>query len=374
MPSMSNVLGLVFANMHDTTLGELTKTRTMGSVLFGGRYRLIDFTLSNMVNSGVSEVGVITKSNYQSLLDHLGSGREWDLARKKGGLHILPPFGNTDTGIYRGRLEALSGAMSFIKHSPAEYVLMSDCDIVANMDYRPMLKYHIQKNADITMICNKSIYSMEQTRFSTVVAADEDGRIYDVLLNPEISGACTLSLNMFIVKKDFLIHIVSQAASRSQFSFERDVLQALVKDLNIYAFKYDDYFSRIDSMTSFYKANIALLDIESRNKLFLPDSPIYTKIRDNPPCKYGINANVKNSLVADGCIIEGEVENSVIFRGVKVGKGATIKNSIIMQDSVIGKESQVNYIIADKNVTIGNYRVLTGSQVYPLFAGKGATL
>ncbi|MFA5659089.1 MAG: glucose-1-phosphate adenylyltransferase subunit GlgD [Oscillospiraceae bacterium] len=374
MPTMSNVLGLLFANMHDTIISEMTKTRTMGSVLFGGRYRLIDFPLSNMVNSGISEVGVITKSNYQSLLDHLGSGREWDLSRKKGGLYILPPFGNTDTGIYRGRLEALFGAMSFIKNSPAEYVLMSDCDIVANIDYRPILKQHIETNADITVVCSKSIYSMEQTRFSTVVAADKNKRIYDVLLNPEISGACTVSLNMFIVKKDFLIQIVSQAASRSQFSFERDVLQALVRDININAYLYDGYFSRIDSMSSYYKANINLLDSESRKKLFSSDAPIYTKIRDNPPCKYGISASVKNSFVADGCVIEGEIENSIIFRGVKVGKGAKVKNSIIMQDGVIGKESDVNYVITDKNVTIGSNRILTGSQVYPLFAGKGATL
>jgi len=251
---------------------------------------------------------------------------------------------------------------------------MSDCDIVANIDYRPILKQHIETNADITVVCSKSIYSMEQTRFSTVVAADKNKRIYDVLLNPEISGACTVSLNMFIVKKDFLIQIVSQAASRSQFSFERDVLQALVRDININAYLYDGYFSRIDSMSSYYKANINLLDSESRKKLFSSDAPIYTKIRDNPPCKYGISASVKNSFVADGCVIEGEIENSIIFRGVKVGKGAKVKNSIIMQDGVIGKESDVNYVITDKNVTIGSNRILTGSQVYPLFAGKGATL
>lgn len=374
MPNMSNVIGLIFANMHDGNIEDLTKTRTMGSVLFGGRYRLIDFSLSNMVNSGISEVGVITKSNYQSLLDHLGSGREWDLARKKGGLHILPPFGNMAAGMYRGRLEALSGAISFLSHSPAEYVIMSDCDIVANMDLKPILDAHIEKKADITVVCNNGIYNSEQTRSSTILAADEDNKIYDVLINPQISGFCNISLNIFVVKKDFLMDIVQQAACRSQYSFERDVIQAMIKELNIYSYQYEDYFSRIDGMKSYYNASIDLINPKNSRKLFLPKKPIYTKVRDNAPSKYGINAAVKNSLVADGCVIEGSVENSIIFRGVKIGKDVKIRNSIIMQDTVIGEKSDINFIITDKNVTIGNYRVLNGSQVYPLFVGKGATL
>lgn len=374
MSYMGSVLGLIFSNMHDSTIEDLTKARTMGSVLFGGRYRLIDFPLSNMLNSGISEVGVITKSNFQSLLDHLGSGREWDLSRKKGGLHILPPFGNNASGIYRGRLEALCGVMSFISHSPAEYVLMSDCDIVANIDYRPILEAHIKADADITVVCSKGIYSVEQTRFSTILAANEDHRVYDVLINPQISGMCNLSLNMFIVKKDFLIQLVQQAMSRSQYSFERDIIQAKVKELKIYSYNYEGYFSRIDSINSYFKANMDLLIPENRRKLFPPKLPIYTKVRDNAPCKYGIGASVKNSLIADGSIIEGEVENSIIFRGVKIGKGAKVRNSIIMQDTIIGGKSDINYIITDKKVIIGESRPLSGSQLYPLFVGKGAIL
>jgi len=374
MPHMGNVLGLIFANMHDSTVDDMTKSRTMGSVLFGGRYRLIDFPLSNMVNSGISEVGVITKSNYQSLLDHLGSGREWDLSRKKGGLHILPPFGNTAAGIYRGRLEALSGAMGFLMHSPAEYVIMSDCDIVTNMDLKPILNAHIEKNADITVVCNKGVYSSEETKSSTVVATDENNQIFDVLINPNISGSCNVSLNIFVVKKDLLMEIVQDATCRSQYSFERDVLQAMTKKLNIFAYQYENYFSRIDGLKNYYNASIDLIDPEKSKQLFLPKKPIYTKVRDNAPCKYGINATVKGSLIADGCVIEGEVENSIIFRGVKIEKGAKVKNSIIMQDTVIGEKSDINFIITDKNVTIGSYRVLNGSEVYPLFVGKGASL
>ena len=207
--NMGNVLGLVFANMHDTTLGDMTKNRTMGSVMFGGRYRLIDFPLSNMVNSGISEVGVITKSNYQSLLDHLGSAREWDLARKKGGLYILPPFGNVESTLYRGRIEALYGAMSFIKHSRAKYVILSDCDVVTNIDYKPIVAAHIESGADITAVAHTGVYSSEDIKTSTVFNVDADKNVTSVLINPDISGTCTTSLNVFVMSMDFLIETVN---------------------------------------------------------------------------------------------------------------------------------------------------------------------
>lgn len=372
--NMSNVLGLIFANMHDKTCEDLTKARTMGSVLFGGRYRLIDFPISNMANSGISEVGVITKSNYQSLLDHLGSAREWDLARKKGGLHILPPFGHVGSGLYRGRLEAMYGAMSFIKSSKAEYVLLSDCDIIANIDYKPIVQAHIDSGADITVVCRKDNYSAEEISHSTVIAVNEENKIYDVLISPKLSGTCTISLNMFVMKKDFMLDMLQSAMSRSQYSFERDILQAKCKELNIVAYEYENYMRKIYSMKSYYETNMELLTPEISIKLFHTRRPIYTKVRDNPPAKYCLDCKVSNSLIADGCIIEGEVENSILFRGVKVGKGAKIKNSILMQDTIVGDNSEINYIITDKNVNISSHRLLTGSDTYPLYVGKGASI
>lgn len=374
MTSKGNILGLIFANMHDSTVMDLTKSRTMGSILIGGRYRLIDFPLSNMVNSGISEVGVITKSNYQSLLDHLGSGREWDLARKKGGLHLLPPFGHVGSGIYRGRLEALYGVWDFVENSIADYVLLSDCDVVTNIDYSAVVESHIESQADITMVYGKCAITMEQAKTSTVIAVNEENRVYDVLLNPQISGSCDISLNMFVISKEFLKNIVLETTSRGLFSFEKDVLQARVKEYKIMGYRHEGYYSKIDSMISYYKSNMALLDLENCKKLFVEERPIYTKIRDNPPAKYGLEADVKNSLIADGCIVEGTVENSILFRGVKVGKGAVVKNSILMQDTVIGQKCDINYVVTDKKVNIGNYRLLTGSQFYPLFVGKGATI
>lgn len=372
--NMGNVLGLVFANMHDTTLGDMTKNRTMGSVMFGGRYRLIDFPLSNMVNSGISEVGVITKSNYQSLLDHLGSAREWDLARKKGGLYILPPFGNVESTLYRGRIEALYGAMSFIKHSRAKYVILSDCDVVTNIDYKPIVAAHIESGADITAVAHTGVYSSDDIKTSTVFNVDADKNVTSVLINPDISGTCTTSLNVFVMSMDFLIETVNDAMARGNVSFERNILQEKCRELKIKIYEYDNYFSKLNSPENYFKSNMALLEPENARKLFVPKRSIYTKVSDNAPVKYDLDSKVSNSLVADGCIIEGEVENSVLFRGVKVGKGAKVKNCILMQGTVVGDNAELNYLITDKNVSICENHILTSSPQYPMYVGKGASV
>ena len=372
--NMGNVLGLVFANMHDTTLGDMTKNRTMGSVMFGGRYRLIDFPLSNMVNSGISEVGVITKSNYQSLLDHLGSAREWDLARKKGGLYILPPFGNVESTLYRGRIEALYGAMSFIKHSRAKYVILSDCDVVTNIDYKPIVAAHIESGADITAVAHTGVYSSDDIKTSTVFNVDADKNVTSVLINPDISGTCTTSLNVFVMSMDFLIETVNDAMARGNVSFERNILQEKCRELKIKIYEYDNYFSKLNSPESYFKSNMALLEPENARKLFVPKRSIYTKVSDNAPVKYDLDSKVSKSLVADGCIIEGEVENSVLFRGVKVGKGAKVKNCILMQGTVVGDNAELNYLITDKNVSICENHILTSSPQYPMYVGKGASV
>lgn len=371
---MGNVLGLVFANMHDMTVGDLTKNRTMGSILFGGRYRLIDFPLSNMVNSGITNVGVITKSNYQSLLDHIGSGREWDLARKKGGLFILPPFGNVGSRLYRGRIEALCGAMSFIKNALADYVVLSDCDIVTNMDFKPIVAKHVETGADITVVAHTGVFERDEISESTVLSTDETGRVRSVLIQPDIGGTCTASLNIFVMSKKFLIDMVQDAMARGNVSFETDVLQAKCDKLNIMAYEYEGYFSKICSIASYLKANQELLDPAYARELFKPKRAIYTKVRDNAPAKYDLDSKVTNSLIADGCIIEGEVENSILFRGVKVAKGAKVKNCILMQGTVVGASSDINYLITDKNVKINDNHILNGAPSYPMYVGKGASV
>lgn len=372
--NMGNVLGLIFANMHDMTVGDLTKNRTMGSVLFGGRYRLIDFPLSNMVNSGITAVGVVTKDNYQSLLDHLGSAREWDLARKKGGLYILPPFGNASASLYTGRIEALNGAMSLIRHSLCEYVVISDCDVVTNIDYKPIVERHIDSGADITVVAHTGQYTNEEIKVSTVLNSDENGKVTSVLIRPDLSGTCTTSLNTFVMKKDFLMELINDLIARGRVSFESDVLQAKCNELDIRVYEYNEYFSKISSMGAYFKANMDLLDPANASRLYLPKRPIYTKVSDNAPVKYDLNCKVINSLIADGCIIEGEVENSVIFRGVRIGKNAKVKNCILMQGTVVADGAECSYLITDKNVSIGANRTLTSSPAYPMYVGKEAIL
>lgn len=374
MGAKKNVLGLIFASMHDSDVIDLTKKRTMGSIPFGGRYRLIDFPLSNMVNSGIKEVGVITKSNYGSLLDHLGSGREWDLSRKNGGLHLLPPFSHVDSGMYRGRLEALNGVWDFVDHSSAEYVVMSDCDVVTTIDYKAALAFHEESEADITVIYGKYPYDSGSEQTATVLGIDEEGRINDVMIDPQIAGECNVCLNMFILSKEVLKNIVVNSASRSEYSFNKDVLQAKKNEYKMMAYEHKGYFSKIDSVKAYYDANMALLDTEKRDGLFIKSAPIYTKIRDNGPVKFGLESDIKNSLIADGCVIDGKVENCILCRGVKIGKDSVVKDCVIMQDTVIGKKCGINSVITDKNVEIGDEKIMTGSASYPLYIGKNAVI
>lgn len=371
---MADVLGLIFANMHDSTITDLTKMRTMGSVPFGARYRLIDFPLSNMVNSGITEVGVITKANYQSLLDHLSAGGEWDLSRKTGGLHLLPPYGHVGGGLYRGRLEALAGVEDYIKKNDAEYVVMSDSDVIVNMDLKAVVEFHDKTGADITVVYGRGTYDVEQARTKTVLSINDTGMVYDVLIRPEISGEFNTSMNIFVIRKKFLEKLIAECSSRNQYSFEVDVLQHRIKELKVYGYRWNGYYAQIDGIQTYFNSNMELMNKKNCDELFNQDSPIYTKIRDEAPAKYGIDADVSNSIVADGCIIEGHVENSVLFRGVKIGKGAVVKNSILMQDTSIGDKCEINYLITDKNVIVGNYRSLNGTVDYPVFVSKGATV
>lgn len=372
--NMTNVLGILFANSHDECIPELSSNRTMASIPFGGRFRLIDFQLSSMVNSGMSTVGVITKSNYQSLLDHIGSGRQWDLARSDGGLTILPPYGRTDSGLYTGKLEGLRGALGYIRKTPCEYVLLSDCDVVSNADISKLTEAHINSGADITCVVATGDYDARQTADSLTFTVDDTGRITETVINCAKSGRFTLGLNVFIIKKELLINLVTDLVPRGKYDFSKDVLQDMVNKLSIRAYEYSGYFSKICCLDSYYNANMELLDSENLSKLFLAKRPIYTKVRDDAPSKYGLDSSVVNSLVADGCVIDGVVENSILFRGVKVAKGAVVRNCILMQDTVIGKDTQVCNIITDKDVKIGDELCISSAEGSPLYIAKKRVL
>ena len=363
------MLGIIFSNMHDTSLGDLTLHRTMGSIPVGGRYRLVDFPLSNMVNSGVRDVGIITKSNYHSLMDHVGSGREWDLARKIGGLTILPPFSRTGSGMYKGSLEALWGIMGYIRSSTAKYVILSDCDIMANVDYLDVLKSHKAAGTGITVVYTRREIE-ESDKDNVVFNIGKDGLLGDVMTNPDLQGEQNIYLNTAIMDRDLLVRLVSDAVSRGNYSFNQDILRVQAQADRVNCYRFEGTCCRIHCMESYFRANMMLLDREARAHLFDPARPIYTKVRDEVPARYGLQASVANSLVADGCIIEGKVENSVIFRGVRIGKGAVVRNSIVMQGTVIEDNAELGYVIADKDVLIRDGRKLGGYLTYPLYLPK----
>ncbi|MEG2073758.1 MAG: glucose-1-phosphate adenylyltransferase subunit GlgD [Angelakisella sp.] len=367
----NKMLGIVFSNMHDNFLAELTMHRTTASVPFGGRYRLVDFTLSNMVNSGIANVGIIAKSNYHSLMDHVGSGKEWDLARKRGGLTILPPFSRSGSGgIYRGNLEALAGIMGYIRSSTAPYVALSDCCLVTNLDMRKVLEAHQKSGAEITIVY--TVGECTAPRGDCVaIETDKDGFLTEVSPHHEGGGGVhKMYTNIAVIAKDTLIHMVNNFVNQNKYSFVQDVLTTMSGTRSVYCYELSGCSLTIHDMQSYFEANMSLLDSNVRRELFNQERPIYTKVRDEVPAKYGLSSVVANSLVADGCIIEGEVRNSVIFRGVRVGKGARVENCILMQGTVVEDNASLDYVIADKNVLVRDGRKLAGYLSYPLFLPK----
>lgn len=367
----NNVVGILFSNIHDEKIRELTERRAIASVPFGGRYRLIDFPLSNMVNSGINKVGVITKSNYQSLMDHLGSGKAWDLSRKREGLIMLPPFGHENSSVSNSRIEALSAVSRFINSSKEEYVLMSDCDTVCNIDYKELISAHLEHDADITIVYRYGKIS-EKVTDASVYTIDPDGRVLDMLVNPKLDGECNYGMNMLMVRRELLMKLINDCVSRNLYDFKRDFLQRNLPNYRVYGYEFTGFAQQINCTNAYFEANMALMTPKVRNQLFNPERPIYTKVRDDMPARYGLGSTVANSLIADGCVIEGEVENCVLFRGVKVGKGAKLSNCVIMQDSQIGANCKMNYVITDKDVVIKDDRSLMGFQSYPVFISKGS--
>lgn len=372
-------LGIIFSNIHDKDVFELTNKRTLASVPFGGRFRLIDFVLSNMVNSEISKIGVITKMNYQSLMDHVGSGKYWDLNRKNGGLMILPPFGASgdvpQSQLYRSRFEALKNIIAFIRRSDEEYVVMSDCDNVCNFSFTDAISYHIKNNADITVIVHSKDMKNSKKKNRTAIYFDNTGRVTSAVTSDKHTGQKMIYTNMLIINRAFLLNILENADELGYTSFSRDVLVKGVAEYKIFAFEQKGFFANIDSISEYFKYSMELLNKDKRDMLFNNNGAhIYTKVRDSAPCRLEKTSVVSNSLIADGCVIEGEVNNSILFRGVKVGKGTTISNCIIFQDTVIGANCKLNCVIADKQAKINENRMLSGHETQPYFIAKNTVI
>lgn len=368
--------GIIFSNIHDENISELTRIRTIASVPFGCRYRLIDFALSNMVNSDISNINVITNTNYNSLFDHLGSGKDWDLSRRSGGLKIYPPNMLAQRGYssYNTRLGTLRTLIGVIESMRDDYVVMSDCDVICNIDFRDVITEHVKNNADITLVVKNMKVDRETARVNSFVKADENGRITDVIVRPnDFKGTGDMILNMVVIDRKYLYNILCDAQLHNYTSFTVDIISRNVKKKNYMIYRCDGHFACISSLEHYFAENMALIkDKKVYDELFgVRERPIYTKVRNSAPTYYGESSVVKDSLVADGCVIEGEIENCILFRGVKIGKGARVKNSILFQDVYTGEGVSLDYVIADKNVVIRDGKTLSGCDTLPFYIEKG---
>ena len=325
----------------------ITDIRANSALPIAGRYRIIDFVLSCMANSGITNIGVATEANYSSLMDHIKSGKPWDLA----------------------------GISDFIHRSQQTYVILSLGNSIYNIDFEEVVKNHIESQADVTILYKdmKGMPEREISRFTTL-ELDEENRITDIEVQPYYPKSSMASMDVYVMEKALLESIVDECSARGDRDFVKDALVKKMTGLRIYGYEYTGYTDKIDSLKAYYRNNMNFLNSDIRRELFNPKNPIYTKTKDQSPTKYGSDASVQNSFISDGCVIEGTVINSVLSRGVKVAKGAVIKNSIIMQDSVIEEDVELSHVVFDKEVDITKGRKLIGQESYPLAISKGTKI
>ena len=368
----TNVLGIVFPNAHDNLMGEMTEFRSMGSLPFCGRYRVIDFSLSNLVNAGITNVGVITKGNYRSLMDHIGSGIAWDLDRKKGGLHIIPPFNVKGSRRYHGTVEALECCMDFLKRSHSDYIVICESDTITNIDIEAVVDAHVDSGADATLVYTHG--KSPENHPETMLLKLEGNRITGADFSESAKEDCDYTLGITVIGSQTLHTLIKSAVSDDAESFNRDVLAERFGILRINSYLHEGFSVVMDSPKTYYNANMELLKTDVRKDILSVGRPIYTKTRDDMPTRYGTKAVVKNSFIGDGCVINGTVKNCIVFRGVTVEKGAVVENSIIMQGTTIEAGANLDYVIADKNAAIGENMILKGTAEKTFFVEKNQTL
>ena len=367
-------MGIIFSNIYDSNMGELTKERTSGSIPFGSRYRQIDFALSNMANSGIRNIGIITKYNYSSLMDHLGSCEEWDL-KLGDDVHFMPPYAIGHNGSYRGKLEALQSAMSVLNRSDAEYVVLSDTTVLCAINYALVLREHIASGCDVTVIAKRG-QADGKRKFPLTVKLKEDGSIDALAADYCALEDDLVGMSMFVMRRDHLMQIVREMDPHGRYHFERDFLlpefSAGRLKINVYPFHNVALFS--DSVETYYANSMALLQENVRRSLFRSEVPIYTKVRDAVPTVYGEAGRTANCLIADGCRVYGSADSCVIFREVDIEEGAEVRDCILMQGSRIGAGAKLRYCILDKNVTIRPGTQLLGAREHPIVIDKGDTV
>lgn len=368
-------MGIIFSNIYDSKMGALTEVRTSASIPVGGRYRQIDFIFSSMANSGIKHIGIITKYNYQSLMDHLGSCQEWDLNLDCRGVCLLPPYSTGHNGVYRGKLEALLNALPVLESGNHDYVILADTNVLAAVDFRKVVEEHIASGADVTMVGKQGLANgHELCHFS--VKEDGNGMAAAMSCDYMAPPSYTVSMGMFVMRRDRLIETIKELVPHGYYHFERDYLMNTFNrgELKLHVYHFQGTALSNDTMEAYYRNNMKLLDADVRQSLFRGEVPIYTKVRDEVPTRYGMHCEIANCIVADGCRLSGHAENSVIFREVRLEEGAEVRDSIVMQGSVIETGASIRYTILDKNVTVKSGTRLLGSPEHPLVIRKGVTV
>lgn len=370
----TEAIGILLPNSYDTMVPELVKERLMGAIPFAGSYRVVDFLLSSMVNSEIENVSLVVKENYHSLMTHLGNGREWSPSGTAD-INLLPPFSNKDSKVYTGRVEAIYGIVPYLKERREKYAVVADVNLAVNFDFRDFLKKHIESGADVTVAYTKE----EIPRDLAELSADtknlyytlelQGDRVRKINVNCKEAGTQNLSMNIYIIERERLIRQISEAHLQGSIYYERDILAKQVDGLDVRGYCFEGYVARISSLRSYFEENMKLLREENEDALF-GGAPIYTNSCDEDPTRYPDTAKVKNIMVADGCVIEGEVEDSILSCGVKIGRGAKVKNCILMNGTAIGEGASIEYVITDKKVVIHAGKELKGTDTFPVYVEK----
>ena len=367
-----NVMGIIFAN--DASIGALTEKRTMASLPFGGRYRQVDFALSNLTCAGVRHVGIITRHNYQSLMHHIGSGEEWGLELGEGALEFLTPYAQSSTDSYHGKLESLASAMDFLKYGNEDYVVIIDSAVVSNIDLTKVIAAHAASGKDVTVVTKAGICNGEKQ--IDLALKVKDGEIADIAVDYVAPSKYLASMDIFVLNKKWLIEQVKEHVARSLYHMDRNLVMDgwRVGFVSVNVYEHDGVALFNESMDEYYHNTLSLLDKDIRHDLFGANHPVFTKVRDRVPCYYGEEAELDDCQIADGCMLEGKVENSVLFRQVTIGEGSEVENCIIMNDCVIGKDAKLKYVVLDKEVTVTPGAKLYGTKEHPIVIKKGETV
>ncbi len=372
-----NAAAFIFSNLNVNTLSCLTDDRTVAAIPFACRYRLIDFALSNMVNAGIERIGIVTNYNFRSLVEHVGSGKDWDLARRSGGVNIISPYqmaDKIDAKPFSTHLEALlSLEKGYIRGTKEDYIILSDTDFICNIDVKDVLRAHAENDADITVVSAKPPKDFVSEAPKLFAYTDDDNRVKSFKMASAATGDALLSTNIFVFKKDFLLQLLDEANRMNYTSLTKHILIPNTGKNKIYSYLYDGYLAPVSSFRDYFVHSISLTqDPSLREKLFgVEDRPVFTNVHNSTPVLYRDGSSVKNSMIADGCVIEGTVENSILFRGVRVKKGAVVKNSILFFNSTVEENTTLNCVVADKSTLIRQNVVLSGHPTIPMYIKKG---